>query len=63
MITRLEKMPKEQMGITGLKVVARKETAVVLEVTNMALLALRKLYASLSAILFLSTLMWAVCFH
>lgn len=36
MITRLEKIPKEQIGITGLKVVARNETAVVLLVTNIA---------------------------
>ena len=37
-----EKMPKEQIGMIGLKHVARKETAVVIEVTSIALEALRK---------------------
>ena len=41
-ITILANIPKEQIGITGLMQVERKLTAVVTEVTNIALEALRK---------------------
>jgi hypothetical protein len=56
-------MPNEQIGIIGLKQVERKETAVVIDVTNIALEAFLKVYDSLSGILCLRTLMCFVCLH
>ena len=60
MITSPENTPNEHIGIMGVKHVAIKDTAVVRLVINMALEAFLKVYVSLSAILFLSTL---ICFE
>ena len=62
-MTILAKIPKEQIGMIGLIQVERKLTAVVIEVTSMALDAFLKVQASLKGILFLMILICLVCDH
>jgi len=62
-MTKQENIPKEHIGIIGLKHVAKNDTAVVVLVTNMALEAFLKVYASRKATRFFKTLICYVCFH
>ena len=62
-MTMPAKMPKEQIGITGLKQVERKDTAVVIDVTSIAFEAFRKVNASRKGILFLKIFICFVCDH
>lgn len=63
MITMPEKIPKEHIGMIGLKHVAKKETAVATEATSIALEAFLNVKAICKGILFFRTLICLACSH
>jgi hypothetical protein len=62
-ITKAANNPNDTMGIIGLMQVARKETAVVTEVTSIAFVAFLIVYANLKISLFLRIRIQLVCCH
>ena len=62
-ITKAANNPNDTIGIIGLMQVARKETAVVTEVTSIAFVAFLIVYANLKISLFLRIRMQLVCCH
>jgi len=62
-ITKAANNPNDTIGIIGLMQVARKETAVVTEVTSIAFVAFLIVYANLKISLFLRIRIQLVCCH
>jgi hypothetical protein len=62
-ITKAANNPNDTMAIIGLMQVARKETAVVTEVTSIAFVAFLIVYANLKISLFLRIRIQLVCCH
>ena len=62
-ITKAANNPNDTIGIIGLMQVARKETAVVTEVTSIAFVAFLIVYANLKISLFLRIRIQLVCYH